>query len=88
MKLPTEKWTSEFDLMRDHSKWSGLMFCLDKEGHVFRSDVHMKGKQASVSGIFDLKLDDPTRKDLFGTAKTEENKMEAKLEVTFHATLK
>src|SRR6266498_5133414 len=23
-KLPTEKWTSEFDLMRDHTKWSGL----------------------------------------------------------------
>ena len=87
-KLPTEKWTSEFDMMRDGSKWSGMMFCLDKDGTVFRSDVHMSGRQASVSGIFDLKIDNPTSKDLTGTAKTSEGEKETKLDVTFHAALK
>jgi hypothetical protein len=87
-KLPTEKWTSEFDMMRDSSKWSGMMFCLDKDGNVFRSDVHMSGRQASVSGIFELKIDNPTSKDLTGTAKTSEGEKETKLEVTFHAALK
>lgn len=87
-KLPTEKWTSEFDMMRDGSKWSGLMFCLDKEGNVFRSDVHMSGRQASVSGIFELKLDNPTSKDLAGTAKTSEDEKETKLDVAFHVALK
>ena len=43
-KLPTEKWKSEFDMMMDHSKWSGVVFFLDKEGKVFRSDVHMNGR--------------------------------------------
>lgn len=87
-KLPTEKWTSEFDMMRDSSKWSGMMFCLDKDGNVFRSDVHMNGRQASVSGIFELKIDNPTSKDLTGTAKTSEGERETKLEVVFHAALK
>jgi hypothetical protein len=87
-KLPTEKWTSEFDLMRDGSKWSGMMLCLDKDGTVFRSDVHMAGRQASVSGIFDFKIDDATSKDLTGTAKTSENKLDTKLDVAFHAALK
>jgi hypothetical protein len=87
-KLPTEKWTSEFDMMRDGSKWSGMMFCLDKDGNVFRSDVHMNGRQASVSGIFELKIDNPTSKGLTGTAKTSEGEKETKLDVTFHAALK
>lgn len=87
-KLPTEKWTSEFDMMRDSSKWSGVVFFLDKEGSVFRSDVHMSGRQASVSGIWDLKIDNPTSKDLTGTAKTKDDEKETKLEVTFHAALK
>ena len=88
MKLPTEKWTSDFDVMRDHSNWSGVMFCLNKAGSAFRSDVHMKGKQSSVSGYFDLKLDDPTSKDLTGSVKTKEGEKDTKLDVTFHATLK
>jgi hypothetical protein len=87
-KLPAEKWTSEFDMMRDSSKWSGVVFFLDKEGSVFRSDVHMSGRQASVSGIWDLKIDNPTSKDLTGTAKTKDDEKETKLEVTFHAALK
>lgn len=87
-KLPTEKWTSEFDMMRDGSKWSGMMFCLDKDGNVFRSDVHISGRQGSVSGIFELKIDNPTSKDLTGTAKTSEGEKETKLDVAFHAALK
>ena len=87
-KLPTEKWKSEFDMMRDSTKWSGIVFFMDKEGSVFRSDVHTNGRQASVSGIFDLKLDNPTSKDLTGTAKTKEDEKETKLDATFHAALK
>ena len=87
-KLPTEKWTSEFDMMRESAKWSGVVFFLDKEGSAFRSDVHTKGKQASVSGIWDLKLDNPAGKDLTGSAKTTASEKETKLDVTFHAALK
>jgi hypothetical protein len=87
-KLPAEKWKSEFDMMGDSTKWSGIVFFMDKEGNVFRSDVHTNGRQASVSGIFDLKIDNPTSKDLTGTAKTKEGETETKLDATFHAALK
>jgi hypothetical protein len=51
-KLPMGKWESEFDMMLDHTKWSGVVFFLDKDGPFFRSDVHMNGRQSSVSGLF------------------------------------
>jgi hypothetical protein len=70
----------------------------EKEGKVFRSDVHMNGRQSSVSGIFDLKMEDPSSKDLTGTAKTslpqrvhpvaDADEKETKLDAAFHATLK
>ena len=85
-KLPAENWTSDFDIMRDESKFNGIVFFFDKEGQMYRTDVHMKDRQTAVSGIFDAKLDNPTSKDLtgtgIGTSKTD------KLEVAFHATLK
>ena len=31
-KLQVEKWESEFDVMLAHSKWSGVVFFLDKDG--------------------------------------------------------
>ena len=86
-KLATEKWTSEFDMMRESSKWRGVVFFL-KGGDVFRSDIHMKGKQTSVSGYFDLKLADPKSKDLIGTAKSSDSSTEPKLDAAFHAALK
>lgn len=87
-KLPIEKWESEFDMMMDHSKWSGVVFFLDKEGQFFRSDVHMNGRQSSVSGFFELKIDNPSSKDLAGTARTTTDEKETKLDAAFHATLK
>ena len=87
-KLPVEKWKSEFDMMMDHTKWSGVVFFLDKEGKVFRSDVHMNGRQSSVAGIFEPKIDNPTSKDLTGTAKTSADEKETKLDVAFHAVIK
>jgi hypothetical protein len=54
----------------NRSKWSGVVLFLDKEGKFFRSDVHMNGRQSSVSGVFELKLDNPSSKDLTGTVKT------------------
>jgi hypothetical protein len=87
-KLPTEKWTSEFDMMLDHAKWSGLVLFVDKEGTIYRTDVHTNGRQANVSGIFDVNIDNPKSKDLAGTAKTTESAKEDKLDVSFHATLK
>jgi hypothetical protein len=86
-KLPVEKWTSEFDMMLSATKFNGIVFFLDKEGKVFRTDVHMKGRQTGVAGIFELKLDNPTSKDLTGTATATAGRSD-KLEVTFHATLK
>lgn len=88
-KLPAEKWKSEFDMMFDRSKFGGIVFFLDQEGKVFRTDVHMKDKQTGASGIFDLKLDHPASKELTGSATaTATDGRSDKLEVTFHATLK
>jgi hypothetical protein len=86
-KAPVEKWKSEADMMRDRAKWNGLAFFLDKEGHVFRSDIHLRGVQSSVSGIFELKLDNPTSKDLSGTVKTSTDTKGPGADVTFHATV-
>ncbi len=86
-KLPVEKWTSEFDMMLSATKFNGIVFFLDKEGKVFRTDAHMKGRQTGVAGIFELKLDNPTSKDLTGTATATAGRSD-KLEVAFHATLK
>ena len=87
-KLPIEKWTSEFDMMLDHTKWSGLAFFVDKDGTIYRTDVHANGRQTSVAGIFDIKIDNPKSKDLTGTVKTTSNTKEDKVDVAFHATLK
>jgi hypothetical protein len=61
---------------------------LEKEGQFFRSDVHMNGRQSSVSGIFELKIDNPSSKDLTGTATTTAGGKETKLDAASHATLK
>ena len=87
-KLRVEKWESEFDMMMDHSKWSEVVFFLEKEGKVFRSDVHMNGRQSSLSGIFELRIDNSSRKDLTRTASTDTGEKETKLDATFHAALK
>ncbi|MEP7015774.1 MAG: hypothetical protein ABI925_10060 [Verrucomicrobiota bacterium] len=87
-KLPVEKWKSEFDMMRDQTKWNGLVFFVDKEGSIYRTDVHTKGRQASVSGIFDVNLGKPQAKDFAGTAKASESEKETKLDVMFHAAVK
>lgn len=87
-KLPAEKWTSEFDMMRDHTKWSGIVVFLDKDGSVYRTDVHTKGQQASVSGMFDVKINEPTSHDLAGAAKSESDSADKRLDVTFHAVRK
>jgi len=86
-KLPTEKWKSEFDMMFDGLEVNGIVFFLDKEGTVFRTDVHMKGRQTGVSGIFDLKLDNPASRELTGSATATDGRSD-KLDVAFHATLK
>jgi hypothetical protein len=44
--------------------------------------------QSSVSGIFEVKIDNPSSKDLTGTAKTTAGEKETKLDAAFHATLK
>jgi len=87
-KLPADKWTSEFDMMRDHTKWSGIAVFLDKDGTVYRTDVHTNGQQSSVSGMFDVKINDPTSADLAGAAKSEFDSADKKLDVTFHAARK
>lgn len=87
-KLPVEKWTSEFDMMRDSTKWSGIAAFVDGDGSVYRTDIHTKGRQASVSGVFDVKINDPKNKDLAGAAKTDGNSGDTKVDVTFHAVRK
>src|SRR2546421_10044390 len=67
-KLPVEKWTSEFDMMLSGTKFNGIVFFLDKEGKVFRTDVHMKDRQIGVAGIFEVKMEKTPSKDPTGTA--------------------
>jgi hypothetical protein len=92
IKLPTETWTSEFDLMRATGKlpFSGAIFFLDKDGAVFRTDFYWKGRQSSVSGYFTLKLDGKPGKDLTGTVTSGSGSeaKDPKVDATFHATLK
>jgi hypothetical protein len=88
-KLPVEKWKSDFDMMFDKTKYNGIVFFFDQEGKAFRTDVHMKDRQTGVSGIFDLKLDSPTSKELTGSANVSAPEGRSdKLDVAFHATLK
>lgn len=88
-KLPTETWTSEFDLMRAQLDFSGVLFWLDQDGKVFRTDIYVAGRQSSVSGYFELKLLGPVEKNLTGTAKASEPVGDGpRLEATFRAKLK
>ena len=88
-KLPTEKWTSEFDLMRENPKFNGVAFWLDKEGSVFRTATYVEGQHSSVSGYFAMKLDGPMGKDLTGTVTTNNPAGDGpKADATFHVTLK
>jgi hypothetical protein len=86
-KLATEKWTTGFDIMRAGAKFNGIVLFIDKEGKLFRTDVHMKDRQTAVSGIFDVKLDNPAGKEITGSATSGASKSD-KLDVAFHATLK
>jgi len=90
IKLPTESWTSEFDMMMQMGKlkFSGIAFFLNKEGTVFRCDNYVKGRQESASGVFELKLDKKDGKELTGTASVPDATEKHKLDVSFHATLK
>jgi hypothetical protein len=85
-KVSADKWTSEFDMMRDGAKFNGIVFHL-KEGKMVRTSVHMKDRQTAVSGIFDVKLDNPAGKEITGSATAGEGHTD-KLDVAFHATLK
>ena len=88
-KLPTEKWTSEFDLMREHPKFNGVAFWLDQEGNVFRSATYVEDRHSSVSGYFELKLDGAMGKNLTGTVKTSDPAGTGpKADATFHVVLK
>jgi hypothetical protein len=86
-KPPVEEWDSESDMISDHSKWSGVVFFLDKAGKSFRYDVRTNGRQTRVSGIFEFNVENSSSKDLTGTAKTTANEKETKLDAAFHVTL-
>src|SRR5581483_5319236 len=88
-KLPTEKWTSEFDLMEQNPKFNGVAFWIYKDGSVFRTATYVDGRHSSVSGYFDLKLNGAMGKDLTGTVKTSDPAGTGpKADATFHVTLK
>ena len=89
VKLPVENWTSEFDLMRAHVAFNGAIFFLGQDKKVFRTDLHWKDRQSSVSGYFKLKLDSTSGKELIGTVVSEEGATkDPKLDAVFHASLK
>ena len=47
----------------------------------------MNGRQSSVSGFFELKLDNASSEELSGTARTSTDEKETKLDDAFQATL-
>jgi hypothetical protein len=87
-KLPSEKWTTEFDISSEGAKFNGIVFYLDKEGKAFRTDVRMNNRWTSVSGIFAVKVDNPASKEVTGSAISNEGQKSDKLDVAFHAPLK
>ncbi|MDR3405190.1 MAG: hypothetical protein P4L99_22030 [Chthoniobacter sp.] len=90
IKLPTNTWKSEFDLMGSSSKYpfSGAIFFLDKDGNVFRTDFYWKGRQSSVSGYFQLTLSGKAGKELTGTVASKAgDATDPKVDATFHATV-
>src|SRR5258708_6942916 len=87
IKLPTESWKSEFDLMGAVGKlpFSGAIFFLNKDGEVFRTDFYWKGRQSSVSGYFKLTLEKKAGKELTGTvASSVGEPKDPKVDATFH----
>lgn len=86
-KPASEKWTTGSDISGDAAKFNGIVFYFDKEGKTFRTDVRMTSRWTSVSGIFDVKVDNPASKEITGSATTKEAQSD-KLDVAFHATLK
>jgi hypothetical protein len=48
----------------------------------------MNGRQSSVSGFFEFKLDNASRKDLTSTAVIGTHEKETELDGAFHASLK
>jgi len=48
----------------------------------------VNGRQSGVSGIFDLKIDNPSSKDPIGETNTGLNEKETKLDAAFPAALK
>ena len=90
-KVPTQTWTSEFDLMMATSKihFSGVLFWIDKEGKVLRCDDYWKGQHESTSGVYELKLEAKGPKELSGTASLQGGDgAKGKLEVMFRTALK
>jgi hypothetical protein len=89
IKLPIETWTSDFDIMRFKTPFSGVAFFINKEGQNNRCDFYWMGKQTSVSGYFTLKLDAAKGKEITGSVVTDTKKAEAPhADATFHAVLK
>lgn len=87
-KLAVENWHSEFAIMRARPEFTGVLFWIDKEGKIFRTDIYRAGNQSSVSGYFELKLIGPMGNDLAGTAKSSEPVGNGpRLEAAFHAKL-
>jgi hypothetical protein len=48
----------------------------------------MNRRQSSISGFFELKLDNRSSEDLTGTARTNTDEKETKLDGAFRATFK
>jgi hypothetical protein len=92
-QLPASTWKTETDFMMATMKQTfiGVVFFIDKKGEVYRTDYY-DGTDfpTSTNGIFDLKLDAASGKDLSGTAVSTESAAKTrhpvKLDVKFHAT--
>jgi hypothetical protein len=89
VKLPSEKWTNDFDLMRCDVKFSGAVFFLDKDREVYRNDFYWKGVQCGVAGHYTLTLDAGKGKDFSGTITSNPgDAKDPKVDAIFHVILK
>jgi hypothetical protein len=92
--LPISTWKNSSDMMmyrREH-KFGGVAFWLNDKREVVRTEYYAGTFPTSASGIFELKLESPTEKNLKGSANSTATAAKltdpVKLEARFNAELK
>jgi hypothetical protein len=84
--------TITFAQVMAEQPFSGLVFKMNERGIVRNVEYYDKDEATTVTGLFELKLDEPLGKTIIGSAKATPDAATKtppiQLEATFHATVK